>query len=134
MLVFSGSQHATVVAAGNASYEPVKGFAPITFLFNSVVVLAVPMDSPAQSMKELDEIGRKKPGGLTFGTPGLGSPSHLLGAKVLLADRVPFEAVHYRGGAPMMADLVTGRVDPGLADPEHVGSLHRGEEATRVGD
>jgi tripartite-type tricarboxylate transporter receptor subunit TctC len=111
LLVFSGSQHATVAAAGNASYEPVKGFAPITFLFNSVVVLAVPVDSPAQSMKELDEIGRKKPGGLTFGTPGLGSPSHLLGAKVLLADRVPFEAVHYRGGSPMMADLVTGRVD-----------------------
>jgi tripartite-type tricarboxylate transporter receptor subunit TctC len=113
LLVFSGSQHATVVAAGGASYEPVKGFAPVTFLFNSVVVLAVPSDSPAQSMKELHELGRKKSGGLTFGTPGLGSPSHLLGAKVLLADNVPFETVHYRGGAPMMADLITGRVDFG---------------------
>src|SRR6202000_1713628 len=92
LLVFSGSQHATVAAAGNASYEPVKGFAPITFLFNSVVVLAVPVDSPAQSMKELDEIGRKKPGGLTFGTPGLGSPSHLLGAQGELSDHVPFES------------------------------------------
>ena len=48
LLVFSGSQHATVPAAGNATYEPVKGFAPITFLFNSVVVLTVPADSPAQ--------------------------------------------------------------------------------------
>jgi tripartite-type tricarboxylate transporter receptor subunit TctC len=111
LLVFSGSQHPTVVAAGGASYEPVKGFAPVTFLFNSVVALAMPADSPVQSMKELHELGRKKPGGLTFGTPGLGSPSHLLGAKVLLADNVPFETVHYRGGAPMMADLITGRVD-----------------------
>jgi tripartite-type tricarboxylate transporter receptor subunit TctC len=113
LLVFSGSQHATVPAAGNAAYDPVKGFAPITFLFNSVVVLAVPVDSPVQSMKELHELGRRKTGGLTFGTPGLGSPSHLLGAKVLLADKVPFETAHYRGGAPMMADLVTGRVDFG---------------------
>ena len=48
LLVFSGSQHATVPAAGNATYEPVKGFAPVTFLFNSVVVLTVPADSPAQ--------------------------------------------------------------------------------------
>lgn len=111
LLVFSGSQHATVAAVGNAGYEPVKGFAPITFLFNSVVVLTVPTASPAQSMKEMHELGRTKPGGLTFGTPGLGSPSHLLGAKVLLADKVPFETAHYRGGAPMMADLVTGRVD-----------------------
>src|SRR5262249_48351255 len=44
LLVFSGSQHATVPAAGNAPYEPVKGFAPVTFLFNSVVVLTVPAD------------------------------------------------------------------------------------------
>ena len=64
-------------------------------------------------MKELHELGRKKPGGLTFGTPGLGSPSHLLGAKIMLADKVPFETAHYRGGAPMMADLITGRVDFG---------------------
>src|SRR5262249_7145650 len=111
LLVFSGSQHATVPAVGNASYDPVKGFAPVSFLFNSVVALTVPPDSPVQSMKELHELGRKKPGGLTFGTPGLGSPSHLLGAKILLADKVPFETAHYRGGSPMMADLITGRVD-----------------------
>jgi tripartite-type tricarboxylate transporter receptor subunit TctC len=111
LLVFSGSQHATVPAVGTATYEPVKGFTPITYLFNSVVVLAVPANSPAKTMKELHEWGRKKQGGLTFGTPGLGSPSHLLGAKILMADKVPFEAAHYRGGNPMMADLVTGRVD-----------------------
>ena len=113
LLVFSGSQHATVPAVNQATYEPVKGFTPITYLFNSVVVLTVPADSPVKSMAELYDWGRTKPGGLTFGTPGLGSPSHLLGAKVLLAANVPFEAVHYRGGAPMMADLVTGRVDFG---------------------
>jgi tripartite-type tricarboxylate transporter receptor subunit TctC len=113
LLVFSGSQHATVPAAGNASYEPVKGFAPVTFLFNSVVALTVPVDSPVRSLKGLHELGRKKPGGLTFGTPGVGSPSHLLGAKILLADKVPFETAHYRGGAPMMPDLITGRVDFG---------------------
>jgi len=111
LLVFSGSQHATVPAVSNAAYDPVKGFSPISYLFNSVVVLTVPENSPVKTMAEMHDWGRKKPGGLTFGTPGLGSPSHLLGAKILLADKVPFEAVHYRGGAPMMADLVTGRVD-----------------------
>jgi tripartite-type tricarboxylate transporter receptor subunit TctC len=111
--VFSGSQHATVPAVSNVNYDPVKGFSPITYLFNSVVVLTVPVETPIKSMAELHEWGKKKPGGLTFGTPGLGSPSHLLGAKILLADKVPFETVHYRGGAPMMSDLVTGRVDFG---------------------
>jgi tripartite-type tricarboxylate transporter receptor subunit TctC len=111
LLVFSGSQHATVPAVGQATYEPVNGFSPITYLFNSVVVLTVPSDSPAKTMAEIHDIGRKKQGGLTVGTPGLGSPSHLLGAKLFLADKVPVEMIHYRGGAPMMADLITGRVD-----------------------
>jgi tripartite-type tricarboxylate transporter receptor subunit TctC len=111
LLVFSGSQHATVPLSGGAGYDPVKGFSPITYLFNSVVVLTVPADFPAKTMQEMHDIGRKRPGGLNFGTPGLGSPSHLLGAKILLAANVPAEIIHYRGGAPMMADLVTGRVD-----------------------
>lgn len=40
LLVFSGSQHATVAATSQAAYEPVKGWTPITLLFNSVVVHA----------------------------------------------------------------------------------------------
>ena len=70
VLVFSGSQHATVPAVSTVSYDPVKGIAAITYLFNSVVVLTVPYDSPAQTLAELHDWGRKKPGGLTFGTPG----------------------------------------------------------------
>ena len=100
-------------AVSSAAYDPVKGFSPITYLFNSVVVLAIPAESPAKTLAELHEFGKKKQGGLTFGTPGLGSPSHLLGAKILLRDNVPFETVHYRGGAPMMGDLLTNRVDFG---------------------
>ena len=111
LLVFSGSQHATVAAMGTAPYEPVKGFAFITLLLDSVVALVVPPDSPARTLAELFELGRKKPGGLSMGTPGLGSPSHLLGARVALAANAPLQSIHYRGGAPMMADVLTGRVD-----------------------
>jgi tripartite-type tricarboxylate transporter receptor subunit TctC len=89
LLVFSGSQHATVPAVGNAAYDPVNGFSPITYLFNSVAVLTVPVASPIKSVGELHDWGRKKQGGLTFGTPGLGSPSHLLGAKFCWRTRSP---------------------------------------------
>jgi tripartite-type tricarboxylate transporter receptor subunit TctC len=115
LLVFSGSQHATVAAMGSAPYDPVKGFAFITLLFNSVVAFVVPPDSPAATLEALFELGRKRPGGLSMGTPGLGSPSHLLGARVALAAKAPLQSIHYRGGAPMMADVLTGRVDFGVA-------------------
>ena len=110
-VLFGQGERYVQVGKGGVGYDPVKGFSPITYLFNSVVVLTVPTDLPSKTMAELHELGRKRPGGLNFGTPGLGSPSHLLGAKILLAAKVPAEIVHYRGGAPMMADLVTGRVD-----------------------
>ncbi len=115
LLVFSGSQHATVAAMGTAPYDPVKGFSFITLLFNSVVAFVVPGDSPAKTLEELLEQGRKKPGGLSMGTPGLGSPSHLLGARVALAAKAPLQSIHYRGGAPMMADVLTGRLDFGVS-------------------
>jgi tripartite-type tricarboxylate transporter receptor subunit TctC len=105
LLVFSGSQHATVAAMGS------KGFSFITVLFNSVVAFVVPPDSPARTLDELFELGRKRSGGLSMGTPGLGSPSHLLGARVALAANAPLQSIHYRGGAPMLADVLTGRVD-----------------------
>lgn len=111
LLVFSGSQHATVAAMGTAPYEPIKGFSFITVLFESVVAFVVPPDSPAKTLEELFELGRKKPGGLSMGTPGLGSPSHLLGARVALAGKAPLQSIHYRGGAPMLADVLTGRLD-----------------------
>jgi len=115
LLVFSGSQHATVAAMGTAPYEPVKGFSFITLLFNSVVAFVVPADSPAKTLEQLFEHGRKKAGGLSMGTPGLGSPSHLLGARVALAAKAPLQSIHYRGGAPMMADVLTGRLDFGVS-------------------
>jgi tripartite-type tricarboxylate transporter receptor subunit TctC len=115
LLVFSGSQHATVAAMGSAPYDPVKGFSFITVLFNSVVAFVVPPDSPVATLEELFELGRKKSGGLSMGTPGLGSPSHLLGARVALAAKAPLRSIHYRGGAPMMGDVLTGRLDFAVA-------------------
>ncbi len=115
LLVFSGSQHAAVPAVQSAPYDPIKGFQPITLLFNLAALVAVPVTSPANSVAELLQYGKNKPGGLLFGSPGVGTPSHLLAAKISEATKTPMQYVHYRGGAPMMADLVTGRVDFALA-------------------
>ena len=111
LLAFLGSQHCAVPALQKVAFDPVKGFQPITLLFNLVTFIAVPADSPANTMNELLALGKSKPEGLTFGSPGLGTPSHLLAARIARATSTPTQYVHYRGGSPMLADLVTGRVD-----------------------
>lgn len=116
VLIFSGSQHMAVPAmAATAPYEPLKGFAPVSLLFHLATLITVPADLPPKTLAELFEYGKKKPGGLTFGSPGVGTPSHMLAAVLGRATNTPMQFAHYRGGGPMMADLITGRVDFALS-------------------
>jgi tripartite-type tricarboxylate transporter receptor subunit TctC len=116
LLVFSGSQHVAVPAmAASAPYDPIKGFAPITILFDLTTLVSVPAELPAKDLAGLWAYGKQKAGGLSFGSPGVGTPSHMLAARLGRATGTPMQMVHYRGGGPMMADLITGRVDWALA-------------------
>ncbi|MET0867897.1 MAG: tripartite tricarboxylate transporter substrate binding protein, partial [Pseudorhodoplanes sp.] len=115
LLTVVGAQFASIPAMqSNPPFDPVRGFQPITLMFRLAQLIAVPADSPATTLAELLALGKKKEGGLSFGTPGAGSPAHLLGAKIALATGTPMQYVHYRGGPPMITDLVTGRIDFGL--------------------
>src|SRR5262249_8662783 len=48
-------------------------------------------------------------------SPGAGTPGHLLAANIALGTKTPIQYIHYRGGAPVMADLIAGRLDFSLA-------------------
>ena len=115
LLTVVGAQFASIPAMQNTPpFDPIRGFQPLTLMFRLSQLLVVPTDSPANTLAELLAMAKKKDGGLSFGTPGAGSPAHLLGAKIALATGTPMQYVHYRGGPPMIADLVTSRVDFGL--------------------
>jgi tripartite-type tricarboxylate transporter receptor subunit TctC len=115
LLSVVGAQFMSVPAMSNAGYDPVKGFAPVTLLFRLPTLLVVPFNSPAKSVDDLLTIGKSKPDGLLLGSPGAGSPGHLLGALISMGTKVPMQYVHYRGGAPLMADLISERLDFTLA-------------------
>jgi tripartite-type tricarboxylate transporter receptor subunit TctC len=122
LLSVVGSQFASVPAMGPAPYDPIKGFAPITLLFRLPTLLVVPADSPAKSAADLLMLGKTKPGGLLMASPGAGTPGHLMAAKIALGTNTPIQYVHYRGGAPMMADLIAGRLDFSFASYPSAGS------------
>jgi tripartite-type tricarboxylate transporter receptor subunit TctC len=112
LLVFSGAQHATIPALSDtAIYDPVAGAQPVAVIFNFTGLIAVPADSPANSIADLVALAKSKPKGLNFGSPGAGTPSHLASAKLLAATGMKAEFIHYKGGSPMMADLLGGQLD-----------------------
>src|SRR6185295_13282463 len=110
LLVFSGAQHAALPAIRNVGYEPVQSFAPVTTLFTLVNFMAV-RSGGANSVAQLLQTGRTKSGGLIFGSSGLGSTSHLTAMRLSSSTNTPVRPVHYAGAAPMIADLIGGKLD-----------------------
>ena len=92
-------------------FDPVKDFQPITPLFAFPSVLVVPVNSPANSVKELVALAKAKPTGLNFASQGVGSGGHILGEMLRLESKAPFVHVPYRGAGPAVTDLAAGNVD-----------------------
>src|SRR5262249_54453356 len=115
LLSMVGSQFCSVPAMGPAPYDPVKGFAPISLTFRLPTLLVVPMESPAKTVTELLALGKKKPGGLLLGSPGAGTPGHLLAAHIALGTNTPMQYIHYRGRAPVLADVIAEALDFSLS-------------------
>ncbi len=93
------------------SYDPMKDFEPITILFSSPNLVVVPASSPVKSMAELIAYAKTKPGKASYGSQSIGSGGHLSGEIVKAKNGLDLVHVPYKGSAPVLTDLVAGRID-----------------------
>jgi tripartite-type tricarboxylate transporter receptor subunit TctC len=77
-------------------------------------VLMVHPGLPAQSVAELVALSKSRPGGVNYGTAGFGSSPHVCGELFKLMTGAEMTHVPYRGSAPMLTELIAGRVDVGM--------------------
>jgi tripartite-type tricarboxylate transporter receptor subunit TctC len=73
-------------------YDPLASFSPITRVGTSPLILAVHPSAPIGSVSELIQLAKSKPGQLTHGSPGSGTPPHLAGE--LFKRMGKFDSVH----------------------------------------
>jgi tripartite-type tricarboxylate transporter receptor subunit TctC len=92
-------------------YDPLKDFIPITSLVYTPTVFVVPSSSPAKSLSELVALADTRRDGLSFGSAGIGSSSHVVGEMLRVATKKNLVHIPYKGTGPMMTDLVEGRID-----------------------
>jgi tripartite-type tricarboxylate transporter receptor subunit TctC len=92
-------------------YDPVKSFAPVAMLGVSPLLLVVPASSPLRTLDDVLKAARAKNGGLSSGSPGIGTSPHM--ALELLASQsgVKFTHAPYKGSGPAVQDLVGGQLD-----------------------
>ncbi len=101
-----------------AGFDFVRDFAPIAAFGRVPYVLVVnPARLPAANLDAFIALAKAKPGSIDVGSAGLGTITHL--AIGLFEDRAGIELNHvpYRGGAPMLQDLLSGQVAAAFVVP-----------------
>jgi len=86
-------------------------FVPIATVSQFPLVLVVNSNSPYKSFQDVIAAAKKKPGGLSFATPGVGTTPHLAGETFSQEAGITLTSVPYKGGAPALNDLLAGQVD-----------------------
>ena len=121
-LLNTSSSHASLpVVSPSLSYDPVKDFAPITLVANSVgFVMAARPDLPVKNLKELLADAKANPGKYTFGSGGVGNVMHFAGEFLSTSADVKMTHVPFKGVSQSLNDLVAGRIDFVIGAPTAV--------------
>jgi len=77
-------------------------------------VLMVANVTPAQTVRELVALAAARPGALNFGTAGIGTSPHICIELLNMMTGMRMQHIPFRGSAPVLTELVAGRVDVGM--------------------
>ncbi|MBI1988476.1 MAG: tripartite tricarboxylate transporter substrate binding protein [Betaproteobacteria bacterium] len=92
------------------AYNPVRDFSPITQIAFIPNVLVVHPSLPVKTVKEFIGLARARPGQLTHGSSGTGSPGHLAGEVFKIMTHVQFLHVAYKSSGQALIDLLAGNL------------------------
>ena len=93
-----------------APYDAIKDFSPITLVANTPNVLIANIQQPIKSVAELLAAAKAKPGSINFGSTSLGGSPHMGGELLKTMAGIDIVHVPYKGGGPMLIDLMGGQV------------------------
>ncbi len=94
----------------NMTYDPRTDFEPVTLVATFPLVFVAPA-STSSSLRDMVDAARAKPGSVSYGSIGSGSPQHL--AAELLSSMAQVKLLHvpYKGSGPLVQDAVGGHLD-----------------------
>lgn len=109
-------------------YDHAKDFQPVGACPVAGLAMVANPITGANNLKEFVEYARKSP--VSIGTFGVGTLAHIAAAEMEKLYGIPFAPVHYRGGAPMWADLAGGSLHAaigGAAGAQNIVDMGKGK-------
>ena len=98
-------------------YDPVKDFAPVSLTSTYPYIMVVNRSLGVKTLQEFVALAKSRPGGLNYGTTGVGASNHLITELFDLKAGIKMTHIPYRGTALAVADLVAGQVQVVFSDP-----------------
>lgn len=92
------------------AYDPEKDFAAVGMVAFAPHVIVVSATSQFKTLNDLIAYGRANPNMVTFGSGGVGTPTHLAGEIFARTTGVEMRHVPYRGSGPALTDLMGNRI------------------------
>jgi tripartite-type tricarboxylate transporter receptor subunit TctC len=114
VLFVPASAAVNVTLFDNLSFNLLRDIAPVSGLIDFPLVMVANPSLPAKTVAELIAHAKANPGRISIASFGTGSTSHVSGELFKIMTGVNMIHVPYRGGAPMVADLIGGHVQVGF--------------------
>jgi tripartite-type tricarboxylate transporter receptor subunit TctC len=109
----------------NPGYDPGREFRPVGMIGHFQFNLAVSPNHPAKNMKEFAAWLKANRNQANFGSPSPGSLPHFFGVMLGRALGVEMQHVAYKGGSPMLTDLMSGQIPCGIDTQGEMIELHK---------
>jgi tripartite-type tricarboxylate transporter receptor subunit TctC len=109
LLLASPANATSAAFYDNLNFNFIRDIAPVAGIIRAANVMAVNPSVPATSVPEFIAYAKANPGKLNFASAGSGTNVHLTGELFKMKTGVNLVHVPYRGSAPALADMISGR-------------------------
>lgn len=117
LTILLGTSHMMVMApltVKSIRYQAARDFKPVARIASFYESIAVPANSPGNTIAQWLEAARKDPKYASYGVPAPGSLPQFIGYQLGALSNTALLAVPYKGTAPLAQDLVGGQLAAGV--------------------
>jgi tripartite-type tricarboxylate transporter receptor subunit TctC len=110
LLIVSSSNTINATLYDKLNFVFLRDIAAVAGIISLPFVMVVNPSVPAKTVPEFIAHAKANPGKISFGSPGIGTPGHVSGELFKIMTGVEMIHVPYRGGSPVVSDLLGGQV------------------------
>ena len=110
VLAFDGTMVINPHVFAKVPFDTLKDFAPVGKIGDATLIIVAHPSFPGRTLKDVIEISKKDPKGLSYGTSGVGGTPHIAGELLNLKTGAKLVHVPYKGGGQAMTDALGGNI------------------------